>query len=222
AVKMTFEVALATLKDVPDMSAVILEAYRGNRNTMANYMYPTQSPVMLPWRMKSMTREILKDPTYIYVKVTDTSSGQSPHKLQEEKNENTEGTEVEQWPQGSQVPLVKEYYAALDAKSEKYVDTEKDYVLKALNTHPAYHRKGCGSMLLEWGVKKADAEGARIYLDATPAGCALYLKSGWKVVDEVVIDLNKYGHSHVQTTVCMMREPTKGKRQYGPNKQRGL
>lgn len=132
---MTFEVALATLKDVPDMSAVVLEAYRGNRNTMANYMYPTQSPVMLPWRMKSMTRQILKDPTNIYVKVTDTSSGviaayarwQSPHKLQEEKNENTEGTEVEQWPQGSQVPLVKEYYAALDAKSEKYVDIEKDY-----------------------------------------------------------------------------------------------
>lgn len=132
---MTFEVAPATLEDVPGMAAVIVEAYRGNRESMANYMYPTQSPVMLPWRMKEMTREILSDPAYSYVKVTDTSAGvivayarwQSPHKPQEEKNERSEGAEVEGWPQGSNVPLVKAFFAALDGKSKQYVDPEKDY-----------------------------------------------------------------------------------------------
>ena len=66
-------------------------------------------------------------------------------------------------------------------------------------------------MLIQRGIEKADDEGAMIYLDATPAGTSLYLKFGWKIIDEVVFDLNGHGHSHVQTTTCMIREPTKGK-----------
>ena len=48
-------------------------------------------------------------------------------------------------------------------------------------------------MLLRSGLEKIDAEFAKAWLEATPQGKTLYAKFGWKVVDEMVFDLGKYG-----------------------------
>lgn len=36
-----------------------------------------------------------------------------------------------------------------------------------LATDPRYERTGAGSVLVSWGMAKADAEGRPVYLDAT-------------------------------------------------------
>ena len=79
-------------------------------------------------------------------------------------------------------------------------------VLRAIATLPEYQGKGCASMLLQTGLEKIDAERAKSWLEATPQGQPLYAKFGWKVVDEIVFDLEKYGCGEwVQRTTVMER-----------------
>lgn len=131
-----FEIASATLEDVPSMSRIIFETYRGNRNSMANYMYPTESQAMLAWRIKTMARKF-HDPAVFYQKVTDVSTGeivayarwQSPHPraVEEDRNMKEQRKNLESFPKGSNVELAKAYDSALNAKMAKYADPEKDY-----------------------------------------------------------------------------------------------
>lgn len=128
-------------------------------------------------------------------------------------------------PAGTNVPLMNVFNEATNRIRKQYVDNEKDYgrwlsltlcrrgtdrifsVLRALATHPEYQGKGCGTLLLRTGLEKVDADGKRAWLEASPQGHSLYHKFGWKDVDEIAIDLGKYGCAEqVQITTCMRRE----------------
>ena len=57
------------------------------------------------------------------------------------------------------------------------------------------------------GLKEADEAGAQTYIEASPAGLPLYLKYGWKIVDEMVIDMRPYGGNGIEHNPFLMREP---------------
>lgn len=80
-------------------------------------------------------------------------------------------------------------------------------VLYFLATHSDYQKRGIGTMLLNQGIAVADAEGKKIYLEATTAGHPLYLKLGWKDIDLITVDLKKWGGDKPGTNWVMMREP---------------
>ncbi|KAJ6008135.1 hypothetical protein N7540_012111 [Penicillium herquei] len=89
---------------------------------------------------------------------------------------------------------------------KKYLD-ERDIVLDFLATLPSHRGKGLGSALLEWGIEKADALQARIYLEATPEGVALYTRYGWKPIEDFKLDLKLYGVEGEDIFSVMIREP---------------
>ena len=61
-------------------------------------------------------------------------------------------------------------------------------------------------MLLRAELEKVDVKGAKAWLEATPQGRSLYAKFGWKVIDEIVFDLENYGCGKwVQRTTVMER-----------------
>ena len=62
-------------------------------------------------------------------------------------------------------------------------------------------------MLLRHGLEQADNDGAKTYIEASPAGLPLYLKHGWEPVDEIIIDMRPHGDDKVHTEVCLIREP---------------
>lgn len=72
---------------------------------------------------------------------------------------------------------------------------------------PQYQRKGFGALLIGDGLALADRDGARTYIEASPVGLRLYVKHGWKLVDEVVMDMEGYGGSGVASEKIMMRAP---------------
>ena len=79
-------------------------------------------------------------------------------------------------------------------------------VLRAIATLPEYQGRGCASMPLQSGLEKTDAEGAKTWLEVTPQGQRLYTKFGWRVFDELVFELQKYGCGEwVQRTTVMER-----------------
>jgi hypothetical protein len=62
-------------------------------------------------------------------------------------------------------------------------------------------------MLLNEVIALADADGKRIYLEATVAGRPLYSKLGWAVIDLVTFDLTKWGGEGPAYNWIMMRQP---------------
>ena len=79
-------------------------------------------------------------------------------------------------------------------------------------THPESHGKGAGSKLLAWGVERADELGARLALESTPAGLALYKRFGFREVDVIRADMKQFGwnephNPEAAKRVWMIREP---------------
>lgn len=62
-------------------------------------------------------------------------------------------------------------------------------------------------MLLEDSLALADRDGCKTYIEASAKGLGLYLKHGWKEIDEVAVDTTPYVGHQVQSTKCMMRDP---------------
>lgn len=81
------------------------------------------------------------------------------------------------------------------------------HLLCIVSTH---QRQGLGTLLINEGLAIADKHHAKTFIEATPKGLGLYLKHGWKPVDEIVIDLKNYGGSMVAREVCLMRQPGGG------------
>lgn len=67
-------------------------------------------------------------------------------------------------------------------------------------------------MLIRPGLEAADKADAQTYIEASPSGLPLYLKFGWEPVDEMVIDLGKYGGKDIEHRCMLMREA------HAPNK----
>jgi hypothetical protein len=66
-------------------------------------------------------------------------------------------------------------------------------------------------MLLRWVTEQADAAGKKSYLESTPVAYPLYCKYGWVKVDEVVIDLSRFGGQEDIVMAVMIREPRAAK-----------
>lgn len=59
--------------------------------------------------------------------------------------------------------------------------------LAQLVTHPAYFRRGAGSLLLEWGISLAEKEKIPITLFAGPMAIKLYRRFGFRTVVNVKV-----------------------------------
>ncbi|EEP82536.1 predicted protein [Uncinocarpus reesii 1704] len=109
-------------------------------------------------------------------------------------------------PEGMNMDIHNMFISTLEAKKQFHTN-EHDIILNMLCVLPDYQGKGIGRQFLKWGMDKADELGARIYLESTPAGYPVYLKYGWDLVEECVIDYTRFGGAGSQTFLLMIRNP---------------
>jgi GNAT superfamily N-acetyltransferase len=86
-------------------------------------------------------------------------------------------------------------------------DSNTSPVLDLIATLPEFQGRGFGSAVLKWGTEKADAAQSRIFLEATPEGVPVYLKHGWKILEEVTMDYTPFESEGSETFYLMMRDP---------------
>lgn len=80
--------------------------------------------------------------------------------------------------------------------------------LKALGTAPERQREGAASMLLQWACGVADAQGAKMMLEASAAAVryGIYEKFGFRKIDECTyVDEKRFPGRKATTLVIMVR-----------------
>lgn len=103
---------------------------------------------------------------------------------------------------------LKSLFDPLRAAEHEIMGTEKPYLmLNSFATHPDHHRRGAGTLLLNWGLKKADDEGVPTYLDATSIARPLYEKRGFKVIKATEWDRVPWGGQGKDWHGHMVRQP---------------
>ena len=83
-------------------------------------------------------------------------------------------------------------------------------VLLGLAVSPTHQRLGLGSLLIREGLAVADAVGAKTYVESSPVGERVYSKHGFKHIDEVLVDMRRYGGKGVAVQKCMVRDVSGG------------
>ncbi|OOF98058.1 hypothetical protein ASPCADRAFT_205328 [Aspergillus carbonarius ITEM 5010] len=107
-------------------------------------------------------------------------------------------------PEGMRQDVYDAFWKMLKEKSEVWV-REGDFVLEFLATLPEAQGKGVGTALLKWGMEQADKRNARVYLEATTDGYALYRKFGWEELEVMEMDFTEFGGVGAQKWFAMMR-----------------
>lgn len=79
--------------------------------------------------------------------------------------------------------------------------------LDYLSTAPAYQRRGIGALMLQSGLRVADAHGLKTIVTASPAGLKLYLNHGFELLETVSVDYSKYGGTENTDNHFMVRQP---------------
>ena len=79
-------------------------------------------------------------------------------------------------------------------------------VLSFVGTHPDYQGRGAGSLLTQWGLKRAKADQIPVYLDSAVSASRLYEKLGFVAVDGLSMTIpGKEGGEQVYDEVSMLR-----------------
>lgn len=127
------------------------------------------------------------------------------------------------------MPLVQAVFEAYGRISKTYYDSETMYckrtlleapsmhtqkrkperslVLNYMQVDPAYQRQGLGQRLMKQALQDADRDGAQAFLCASDAGKRLYVKYGFKTLEEVKLDFVHLGATALRKTTAMLREP---------------
>lgn len=108
---------------------------------------------------------------------------------------------------GVNMGLWKEMLEGFRGVRERDVERDKDMELSLFFVHPDYQHQGIGSLLLRWGIQKAEEMGAKIWLSSTAYAVVVYEKKGWKVVERREVELGKYGGEGVYSRPWMVRKP---------------
>ena len=72
-------------------------------------------------------------------------------------------------------------------------------------TSLGYRRRGAASLLLQWGIERADERAVGIYLESSVAGRPLYEKFGLRALKGLDFDMAQPGYEGIDTHVCMLR-----------------
>lgn len=111
-------------------------------------------------------------------------------------------------PPGWNVAAAKEFEERLINVTKKHgYDPEQHYQRATTMIHPDFQRRGLGRWISARCNQSADRAGKVTWCRARPLITALLLKMGYELIEDVEIDLRKYGGNTSTHTYCLRRGP---------------
>ncbi|KAF4635646.1 hypothetical protein G7Y89_g2446 [Cudoniella acicularis] len=181
--------------------------YTHPRNALMELMYPIKGggPSALAEAMEDCKTRLLSswraNPLAHYIQILDGGNNNavvgsamwiicdSEHNPFSKKSEEKPEDGVVWWPEGSDIRKFTnraiEEATVLKVKRQ----TRPHLWLGMCYTDPVYRRQGAATMLMEWGVKKADELDLECFLDSTPIGVPLYKNFGFLAIDDTSLDM---------------------------------
>lgn len=106
--------------------------------------------------------------------------------------------------------VLNDLLSPLTAAKSEIIGTQAYFMLDSLATHPDHQRRGCGSILLKWGIEKADTLGLPMYLTTSTAGRPIYERNGFELVRDFVWDRRPWGGDGLDWHGAMVRKAKGG------------
>ncbi|GCB23700.1 hypothetical protein AAWM_06585 [Aspergillus awamori] len=216
---MTFTIRYATEQDAPHLANINVVSFNHQASWAA--LFPNVDvPGTLPLKT-ARCLDKLRSPQVHVVAAVDDDSGKIigysrwlfPKDYETSVVElSSEGVDAlaahedgKAYPEGINMGIYQAFKDLL-AEMHRLHFEEGDIMLEFLATLPEAQGKGVGTALLQWGIERADAMNARVYLEATEDGYPLYWKHGWRDLQVARLDFTEYGSTGSQEWVVMRRD----------------
>ncbi|KAL1986721.1 hypothetical protein VTN96DRAFT_5926 [Rasamsonia emersonii] len=79
------------------------------------------------------------------------------------------------------------------------------YWLELLGTVQDYQDKGAASLLINWGLQRADEERVECYIDSSPQAISIYERFGWVVKKRSCMVRQPQPRDRVSTTAAAVQ-----------------
>ncbi|KAL9487978.1 hypothetical protein ACSS6W_000255 [Trichoderma asperelloides] len=89
---------------------------------------------------------------------------------------------VEAWPSDGDQEFSSFFFGRLNDMHHEAMGERPHWYLELLAVKPQFQGKGAASLMLKYGVEKADEDKVECFLDASPAGQPIYERYGFRVV----------------------------------------
>ncbi|GKZ28031.1 hypothetical protein AbraIFM66951_004424 [Aspergillus brasiliensis] len=216
---MPFTIRYATEQDAPQLANINVVSFR--HQAFWSALFPNiDVPGTLPLKTARCLDKLRSPQVHVLVAVDDDSGkiiGYSRWMFPKEDEKSivelsSEGVEAlaahddgKAFPEGMNMEIYQAFKVLLADLQRAHFE-EGDIMLEFLATLPEAQGKGVGTALLQWGIERADARNARVYLEATQDGYPLYWKHGWRDVQVARLDFTVFGSTGSQEWVVMRRD----------------
>ncbi|EMC93956.1 hypothetical protein BAUCODRAFT_36425 [Baudoinia panamericana UAMH 10762] len=210
---MALEVAPAEEGDIDRLMEIQFSAFESDPYHDALFPGDHYAPSTRKAAGDRTIMEWRQDPSARFIKCTDRESGVilgyakwNFYETERPREEWAKSPEVD-WYSGRKKEIAENFLGATAAMRQKLWGGDPHYLLNILCVHKDHHRRGAGTMLVQWGVVRAERLGLRSCLEASPAGYPLYLRLGFRQVDTVVVKAADWDGSFDRHYIVMLKQP---------------
>ncbi|CAG8962084.1 hypothetical protein HYFRA_00005127 [Hymenoscyphus fraxineus] len=186
---MAFALRPANFGDAPILTDIYLAAFKDEPISRA--IFPRMGPSSYNWWYDSILEE-MGNPEWHFMCIYSTSDPKKSPVAYAKWNAPTSTPlprrdELPEWPEFSNTELANHFFGSLFENRRVNMGERRHWYLELLATLPEMQGKGAASMLLKWGLEKADEAGLESYLEASPKGKSLYEKMGFEEKGRLVL-----------------------------------
>lgn len=179
----TFRLRPGVPSDIESMCDIFLDAFSGN--AVGRTLFPRSSPSARKFWMDALADEI-HDANARFLVVEDLSRthatlvGFAKWKAPSTSQAHPSAPLPDNWPEDGDPALARVFFRKLADEHMKIMGERPHWYLEMIATRSQFQGRGAGSMMVQWGVDRADEDQVECYLDATPEGKPLYVKFGFQ------------------------------------------